>query len=122
MIGGVAYERVDDEGLHITTRPSEKGGTPEQRLLAVDTVVVCAGQTPLHDLEAPLQAEGAQVFRIGGAHVAAELDAKRAIDQGSRLAAALEEATPEKVGTYVAPLGWEGWLFDKVMSRKKAAR
>jgi 2,4-dienoyl-CoA reductase (NADPH2) len=52
-------------------------------------VVICAGQEPLRELEAPLQAAGASVHLIGGADVAAELDAKRAIDQGSRLAARL---------------------------------
>ena len=58
-------------------------------LLEVDTVVICAGQEPLRDLEAPLRSAGASVHLIGGADVAAELDAKRAIDQGSRLAARL---------------------------------
>jgi 2,4-dienoyl-CoA reductase (NADPH2) len=55
----------------------------------VDTVIVCAGQEPLRELQEPLKAAGLRVHLIGGADVAAELDAKRAIDQGSRLAASL---------------------------------
>jgi len=82
MIGGVQYLGVDDAGLHVLVDGSEQ-------LLAVDTVVVCAGQEPRRELLAPLQQAGRTVHVIGGADVAAELDAKRAIDQGSRLAAAL---------------------------------
>ncbi|WP_318305935.1 NADPH-dependent 2,4-dienoyl-CoA reductase [Amycolatopsis solani] len=82
QIPGVGYERVDDDGLHITV-----DGAP--RLLEVDTVVVCAGQEPVRDLADELRAAGLPVHLIGGADVAAELDAKRAIDQGTRLAAAL---------------------------------
>ncbi|MEV8609687.1 NADPH-dependent 2,4-dienoyl-CoA reductase [Amycolatopsis sp. NPDC051373] len=79
-ISGVTYERVDDAGLHVTV-----DGKP--RLLEVDTVVVCAGQEPVRDLADALGS--APVHLIGGAEVAAELDAKRAIDQGTRLAATL---------------------------------
>jgi len=82
MIGGVNYERIDDAGLHITV-------DGEARTLPVDTVVVCAGQESRRELLAPLQAAGIAVTLIGGADVAAELDAKRAIDQGTRVAAAL---------------------------------
>ncbi|WP_372667868.1 FAD-dependent oxidoreductase [Amycolatopsis kentuckyensis] len=82
QIPGVAYEKIDDAGLHITV-----DGAP--RLLEVDTVVVCAGQEPVRDLADELRAAGLPVHLIGGADVAAELDAKRAIDQGTRLAAAL---------------------------------
>jgi 2,4-dienoyl-CoA reductase (NADPH2) len=82
MFAGVTYERIDDAGLHISSGN-------ESRVLAVDNVVVCAGQEPLRELEAPLREHGIEVHRIGGADVAAELDAKRAIDQGARLAAAL---------------------------------
>lgn len=82
MLGGVQYERIDDAGLHIIF----KG---EQQVLPVDNVVICAGQEPLRALQAPLEARGIPVHLIGGADVAAELDAKRAIDQGARLAAAL---------------------------------
>ncbi|MGN0863882.1 MAG: FAD-dependent oxidoreductase [Stenotrophomonas koreensis] len=82
MIGGVEYLGVDDAGLHIRVDGSEQ-------LLEVGTVVICAGQEPQRELLAPLQQAGISVHLIGGADVAAELDAKRAIDQGSRLAAAL---------------------------------
>jgi 2,4-dienoyl-CoA reductase (NADPH2) len=82
MIGGVTYERIDDAGLHITVNG-------EPKTLAVDTIVICAGQEPRRDLRAPLEAAGIPFSLIGGADVAAELDAKRAIDQGTRLAASL---------------------------------
>ncbi|MBE2259880.1 MAG: NADPH-dependent 2,4-dienoyl-CoA reductase [Rhodobacteraceae bacterium] len=82
MIGGVNYQRIDDAGLHITVNG-------EARTLPVDTIVVCAGQESRRELLAPLQAAGIPVTVIGGADLAAELDAKRAIDQGTRLAAAL---------------------------------
>ncbi|WP_328613444.1 NADPH-dependent 2,4-dienoyl-CoA reductase [Amycolatopsis sp. NBC_00355] len=81
-IPGVTYDRVDDAGLHITV-------AGRARLLEVDTVVVCAGQEPVRDLADELTASGLPVHVIGGADIAAELDAKRAIDQGTRLAAAL---------------------------------
>jgi len=82
MLGGVEYVGVDDSGLRIRVDGQEQ-------LLPVSHVVVCAGQEPRRDLHAALQAAGIQAQLIGGADVAAELDAKRAIDQGSRLAAAL---------------------------------
>lgn len=82
MLAGVQYERIDDAGLHLVV-----GG--ERQCLEVDTVVLCAGQDPLRELEAPLKAAGLDVRLIGGADVAAELDAKRAIDQGTRVAASL---------------------------------
>jgi len=82
QLTGVAYERIDDDGLHITV-----GGEP--RVLDVDTVVICAGQEPVRDLADELREAGLAVHLIGGADVAAELDAKRAIDQGTRLAASL---------------------------------
>ena len=80
MLGGVEYVGVDDTGLRIRIEG-------EERLLPVDHVVVCAGQEPRRDLLDALA--GAEVHVIGGADVAAELDAKRAIDQGTRLAAKL---------------------------------
>ena len=81
-LAGCEYLGVDDAGLHLRV-----GGEP--RLLEVDSVVVCAGQEPVRDLLAPLQAAGVEVHLIGGADEAAELDAKRAIDQGTRVAATL---------------------------------
>ncbi|MGV9542757.1 FAD-dependent oxidoreductase [Nocardia beijingensis] len=85
QIGGVNYERIDDNGLHISF--GEKRQRPQ--VIPVDNVVVCAGQESVRDLEAPLRAAGMSPHLIGGAELAAELDAKRAIDQGTRLAARL---------------------------------
>ncbi len=82
MLGGVEYLRIDDDGLHIL-----RDGEPA--LIAADTVVLCAGQEPFRPLAADLDALGVTFDVIGGADVAAELDAKRAIDQGARLAARL---------------------------------
>lgn len=82
MIGGVEYERIDDAGLHITV-------DGEARVLEVDTVVVCAGQEPRRELAESLTEIGVPSHLIGGADVAGELDAKRAINQGTRLAAQL---------------------------------
>ena len=82
MLGGVEYLGVDDSGLRIRVDGAEQ-------TLPVDHVVVCAGQEPRRELLAELQALGKTAHLIGGADVAAELDAKRAIDQGSRLAANL---------------------------------
>ena len=79
MLGKVGYQRFDDEGLHITV-----DGKPQ--ILPVDNVVVCAGQEPNRRLADELIAAGMKVHVIGGADVAAELDAKRAIAQGTRLA------------------------------------
>ncbi|MFD5398835.1 FAD-dependent oxidoreductase [Streptomyces sp. NPDC127097] len=81
-VAGAAYERIDDEGLHLTV-----DGTATT--LPVDTIVLCTGQEPRRDLYEELRAEGRSVHLIGGADVAAELDAKRAIKQGTELAAAL---------------------------------
>jgi len=83
MLNSVEYLKVDDAGLHI----SIAGG--ELQVLPVDTVIVCAGQDPLRELQDGLVAAGQNVHLIGGADVASELDAKRAINQGSRLAAEL---------------------------------
>lgn len=83
MLSGVEYLKIDDAGLHVRIA----GG--EARVLAVDNVVICAGQDSRRDLQAGLLAAGQSVRLIGGADVAAELDAKRAIGQGSRVAAAL---------------------------------
>jgi 2,4-dienoyl-CoA reductase (NADPH2) len=83
MQGGVNYERITREGLMISHGPNHEG--PE--LLAVDAVVLCAGQVPNRGLSDALTRRGVAHHLIGGADVAAELDAKRAIDQGARLAA-----------------------------------
>ena len=82
MLGGVTYERLDEAGLHIAVE-----GKPQ--VLPVDNVVVCAGQEPLRELADALLATGITPHIIGGADVAAELDAKRAIAQGTRLASTL---------------------------------
>ncbi|MFJ4354539.1 FAD-dependent oxidoreductase [Pseudomonas sp. NPDC089428] len=83
MLNSVEYLQIDDAGLHIRV------GDGEPQVLAVDNVVICAGQEPLRELHEGLLAAGQSVHLIGGADVAAELDAKRAINQGSRLAAEL---------------------------------
>ncbi len=83
MISAVEYLQIDDAGLHIRVAEGEPV------VLPVDTVILCAGQEPLRELQNGLQAAGVSVHLIGGADVAAELDAKRAIDQGCRLAASL---------------------------------
>ncbi|MFE3190644.1 FAD-dependent oxidoreductase [Nocardia sp. NPDC059240] len=85
QIGGVNYERIDDRGLHISF--GEKRQRP--RIIECDNVILCAGQESVRDLQEPLQNAGVKVHLIGGADLAAELDAKRAINQGTRLAAAL---------------------------------
>ncbi|MFJ3518417.1 MULTISPECIES: FAD-dependent oxidoreductase [unclassified Streptomyces] len=81
-VAGATYDRIDDKGLHITV-----GG--EQHLVPADTVVLCTGQEPRRDLYEALRAAGVEAHLIGGADVAAELDAKRAIKQGTELAAGL---------------------------------
>ncbi|MBX7432518.1 NADPH-dependent 2,4-dienoyl-CoA reductase [Mycobacterium sp. Y57] len=85
QLSGVNYERIDDRGLHISFG-SERSGV---RLLEVDNVVICAGQESVRDLEDALRDRGVGPHVIGGADVAAELDAKRAIRQGTELAARL---------------------------------
>ena len=85
FVGGVNYERIDDDGLHV----SFGEGRENPQVIEADTIVLCAGQVPLRSLADRLEAAGRTVHVIGGADVAAELDAKRAIDQGTRLAATL---------------------------------
>jgi len=118
QISSVTYERIDDEGLHITVAPSGSPltrrlprmprilrqtrilakqaaallpttGKAEPRILPVDTVVLCAGQESVTDMQAELMALGVRVHLVGGADVAHELDAVRAIEQGTRVAAGL---------------------------------
>ena len=79
MISGVAYEKIDDGGLHIVKNEC-------RQTIPADTIIVCAGQEPLRTLADELTGRGIPVHIIGGADKAAELDAKRAIDQGARLA------------------------------------
>ncbi|MGH8507084.1 MAG: FAD-dependent oxidoreductase [Stenotrophobium sp.] len=85
MLGGVNYEGIDERGLLISFGEKREKAT----LLEVDHIVLCTGQEPLRELHQPLLDAGASVHLIGGADVAAELDAKRAINQGSHLAADL---------------------------------
>ncbi|WP_306151833.1 NADPH-dependent 2,4-dienoyl-CoA reductase [Roseovarius sp. MMSF_3281] len=85
MVSGVNYERIDASGLHVTEGEAHEN----PRLIEADTIVLCAGQLSERSLADALQERGVTVHVIGGADVAAELDAKRAIDQGTRLAATL---------------------------------
>ncbi|MBE7693631.1 NADPH-dependent 2,4-dienoyl-CoA reductase [Tenacibaculum finnmarkense] len=80
FINEVQYTKIDDQGLHYTQGE-------EQKILEVDNVIICAGQVPFKELVAPLEEKGIKIHVIGGADFASELDAKRAINQGSRLAA-----------------------------------
>ncbi|HHL2561041.1 TPA: FAD-dependent oxidoreductase [Yersinia enterocolitica] len=82
MLNSVSYERIDDEGLHIIR-------AEQVSCLPVDTIIICAGQEPRRELHQPLLEMGKTVHLIGGADIAAELDARRAIDQGTRLALAI---------------------------------
>ncbi|MBY6056052.1 NADPH-dependent 2,4-dienoyl-CoA reductase [Leisingera daeponensis] len=85
FLGGVNYERIDDEGLHVSFGEARENMT----LVPADTIVLCAGQVSERSLADQLAERGITAHVIGGADVAAELDAKRAINQGTRLAAAL---------------------------------
>jgi 2,4-dienoyl-CoA reductase (NADPH2) len=85
MLGGVNYEVIEAGGVRITFGPDREN----PHLVAADTVVLCAGQESERGLAEVLVANGVGVHIIGGADVAAELDAKRAIEQGTRLAAQL---------------------------------
>ena len=85
MIAGANYEGIDAKGLHITF--GEKRANPT--LIECDNIVLCTGQEPMRELQAPLEASGVIVHLVGGALEAGELDAKRAIDQASRLAATI---------------------------------
>ncbi|MDV7271186.1 NADPH-dependent 2,4-dienoyl-CoA reductase [Thioclava sp. A2] len=85
MVGGVNYEKITDEGLHISFGEARENPT----LIEVDTVVLCSGQLSERSLADAMIAAGREVHIIGGADVAGELDAKRAIDQGTRLGARL---------------------------------
>jgi 2,4-dienoyl-CoA reductase (NADPH2) len=87
MIGGVSYDKIDEQGLHIT-----KGEESSQRVLDVDHIVICAGQVSVNELHETLKADESKNFGlhlVGGAEFAGELDAKRAIKLASELAASL---------------------------------
>jgi 2,4-dienoyl-CoA reductase (NADPH2) len=82
FLTGVRYERIDDAGLHLIVDEAP-------RTLAVDNIVICAGQLRVDELAEPLRARGTELHVIGGARLAAEIDAKRAIREGTEVAAAL---------------------------------
>ena len=82
MINNVTYNRIDNEGLYITIKGNDE-------VLNVDNVIICAGQESNRELFAKLEKENLTVHLIGGAERALELDAKRAIEQGARLAASI---------------------------------
>jgi len=82
MLAGCTYEKIDDDGLHITV-----GGKP--RVIDCDSIVICAGSTSVLDLVAGIEAAGTPLHIIGGAKEAGELDAKRAFEEGTRVGAAL---------------------------------
>ena len=110
---GVSYKNVGDDGFRITMDGKD-------RVLDVTDVVVCAGQTSVDALFRELRRDEAfPVFAIGGAEHAGELDAKRAIDQGVRLAAEIESAVPGSV--FSMPVGWQAgaleWLQRNVMKK-----
>ena len=107
MLAGVTYKRIDDDGLHISI-----GG--RDRTLAVDNVILCAGQEPQRALQAELLAAGCRVHLIGGADKAEELDAKRAIQQGTELAMRLgHNSAPASAS---APAQAEAGLHEKSAS------
>ncbi|OWU72747.1 NADPH-dependent 2,4-dienoyl-CoA reductase [Phaeobacter sp. 22II1-1F12B] len=85
FVGGVNYEKIDASGLHVSFGEARENPT----VIEADTIVLCAGQVSERSLAEALESQGTKVHVIGGADVAAELDAKRAINQGTRLAAAL---------------------------------
>mmetsp|Transcript_18887 Transcript_18887/g.59865 ORF Transcript_18887/g.59865 Transcript_18887/m.59865 type:complete len:689 (+) Transcript_18887:129-2195(+) len=118
MVGGATYKRIDEAGVHIEVT-AKKGQAPEARVIPADSVIICAGQEPRRELYEELKAGGMPTHLIGGAERAGELDAKRAIDQGSRLAAVIEDAQVGKV--YEAPLGLGAHVF-KFFEERQAKR
>ena len=120
MVNGVTYRKVDDAGLHITVGDKEM-------VLPVDNVVICAGQDPQRELQEALQAAGVNVHLIGGADVAAELDAKRAIKQGTELALAfgapkvetpIAGAAPSLAQTLPAPVAASLKLWHQMVAEQ----
>ncbi len=123
MVNGVTYRKVDDAGLHITVGDKDM-------VLPVDNVVICAGQDPQRALQADLQAAGVTVHLIGGADVAAELDAKRAIKQGTELALAFgaapaaaptKGAAPTLAQTLPAPVAASLKLWHQMIAENNLA-
>lgn len=108
MVGGITYDAIDDTGLHYTDKEGKK------HLLDVDTIIICAGQESRLDLQAPLLAQGKKVYCIGGADKAVELDAKRAIGQGARLAFKIETASPGE-SVFEAP-----GLYERILDTTRA--
>ena len=111
-LSGCKYVEINDEGLVI-----ERAG--KTTTLPVDTVVVCAGQEPMRELQDPLQKMNIPVFLIGGSQEASELDAKRAIDQGTRLAAQIEDAKSGEVFNAPIETGHKVMKFMEKYLKKK---
>ena len=88
MAGGVNYEKIDDQGLHVTHGPDHV----DAKVYPADTIILCTGQVSNRTLADQLVDAGIHPIIIGGADVAGELDAKRAIDQGLRVALGLGQA------------------------------
>lgn len=111
-ISGVSYEKIDDQGLHISVKDKKE-------VLDVDTCILCTGQESLRTISDDLKAldPALPVFTIGGAHQAGELDAKRAIDQGVRLAAAIERSAPGCEGTLEVPANLTERAFKWILGR-----
>jgi 2,4-dienoyl-CoA reductase (NADPH2) len=119
MVGGASYEKIDEDGnLHVvlTSKPSKKSKkvVSEKVVYESDNIVICAGQESVHDLEQPLLDAGLKVFRVGGAFYAGDLDANRAIDQGTRLACQVETANSGEV--FERPPGIAEKMVAKVRS------
>ena len=96
MISGVLYHKIDDQGLHV-----QAGG--RESVIEADHIVICAGQEPLRELQAGLQAAGCSVHLIGGADKAVELDAKRAIKQGTELAISIDTMAESRSSRGASP-------------------
>ncbi|GMH52760.1 hypothetical protein TrST_g13550 [Triparma strigata] len=120
MIGNVSYDKIDDSGLHISIKDKKDPKKSTKQVLDVDNVILCAGQTPLRELEEPLKAAGVNTWRIGGAEEAGELDAKKAIDMGTRLAARIEDSKPGDVFTMDIGSGAKVIEFFRDFRNKKA--
>jgi 2,4-dienoyl-CoA reductase (NADPH2) len=125
FVAGVSYKSIDERGVTITVgggkaKKGKEAAPAEERLIPADTIVICAGQEPNRELHADLLAAGTvQVHLIGGAEKAGELDAKRAIDQGSRLAAVIEGSKSGQV--FEAPLSLGAHVYKAVASRMAAS-